>query len=156
MDGHPHRPQYGFWCSGRRATGRWPDFESPFCAGRMLVRPDDSGIDHDVLEIWIVRQRLEKTLPNAFARPSVEAHEHTVPSPKCRRQIAPRRAGAQDPKYRVDEQPVVLTGPPPVALLARDQIRNTHPLYICELAPNQDRLHQAAILNHNDGGEGIP
>jgi hypothetical protein len=60
----------------------------------MLVRPDDGGIDHDVLEIWIGRQSLEKIPPNAFFRPSIEAHKHTVPMPESRRQIAPRRAGA--------------------------------------------------------------
>jgi len=32
---------------------------------------------------------------------------------------------------------------------------DTRPLYIGEFAPNQDRLHQFAILNHTGGSLGI-
>jgi hypothetical protein len=122
----------------------------------MLMRPDDGGIDHHVFEIWILRQGLEKTLPNSFARPTVEAHEDAIPEPECRRQIAPWRTRVQNPKYRIDEQPIVLASPPFVAFLTRNQIRDTRPLHIGEFAPNQDRLHQVAILNHNDETKGIP
>jgi len=48
-----HRPAPGFWSSGRRAIDRWPDFESPFCAGAMLVDPNDCAVDHRVLEIRV-------------------------------------------------------------------------------------------------------
>jgi hypothetical protein len=65
----------------------------------MLMRPDDGGIDHDVLEIWIVCQSLEKTLPNPFVRPAIKPHEHAIPLPECQRQIMPRRARAQNPGY---------------------------------------------------------
>ena len=49
-----HRQRCGFSYSGRHATDRSPDFDPPFCASRMLVCPDDRGINHDVLEIWII------------------------------------------------------------------------------------------------------
>ena len=31
--------------------GRWPDFESPFCAARLLVNADDGGVDEGIFEI---------------------------------------------------------------------------------------------------------
>ena len=42
--------------SGRRAIGRWPDFESPPCAGTIPVDPDDGAVDDRVLEVRIIRQ----------------------------------------------------------------------------------------------------
>jgi len=40
---------------GRQAAARSPDFESPFCAGAMLVDPDDGAVDERVFEIRIAR-----------------------------------------------------------------------------------------------------
>lgn len=60
---HPRRCES--LCSARHATGRSPDFESPFSASRMLVCPHNGGINHDVLEIGIVR----KTLKRLFQMP---------------------------------------------------------------------------------------
>ena len=34
--------------------GRWPDFESPFCAARLLVNADDGGVDDPVAELPIL------------------------------------------------------------------------------------------------------
>ena len=140
MDDRAHRPQCGSWYSGRRANARLPDFESPFCASRMLVCSHDGGIDHDVLKIWVLDQGLEKTLPNTFARPTIEAHEYAVPQAECWGQIAPRSARAQNPQHRIDKQPIVLAVATFVALLTRNQIRDTLPLCIRQLASNQDRL----------------
>jgi hypothetical protein len=106
----------------------------------MLVRPDDGGIDHNALEIWIVPQSLENPLPNALARPPIEPLEHTVPKPEFRRQIAPRRARAQYPKHGIDKQSIVFAVPASIPFLARHQILNTPPLCSRQLASNQDRL----------------
>jgi hypothetical protein len=148
--------RYGSWCSGHRVSGRSPDFESPFCASAVLVRSDDRCVNHDVLEVGIICQDFEKTLPNSFARPTIEAHEHAVPASKLRRQVAPRRTGPQNPKHRIDEQPIVLARTTFVPFLTRNQTRDTLPLTPREFASNQDRLLQVAILNHNDASEGIP
>src|ERR1700674_902556 len=120
-----HRRRYGSWCSSRRASDRWPDFESPFCAGCVLVCPDDGCVDHHVLEVGIVGQRLEKTLPTAFARPSQKASVHAVPLAELIRQIAPRCPRPQDPKHGIDEQTIVLTAATLVALLAGNQLLDT-------------------------------
>ncbi len=42
-----------FWWSGRRASVRSPDFESPFCARPVLVDADDGSVDERVFEIRI-------------------------------------------------------------------------------------------------------
>src|ERR1700687_948886 len=57
----------------RRVNGRWPDFESPFCAGPVLVDPAYRSVDHHIFEIWIVRERLEHAFPHALLRPPPEA-----------------------------------------------------------------------------------
>ena len=58
----------GFWSRSRRASDRaLPDFDSPFYAGCMLVRPDDGGIDGMLLVSW---------RPKNFARIS-NAASHT-------------------------------------------------------------------------------
>src|SRR6516162_3075144 len=59
-DDRPHLPRCESLCSSRRAIGQWPLSESPFCAACMLVRPDDGGIDHHVLEIWSVPKTLKR------------------------------------------------------------------------------------------------
>ena len=114
----------------------------------MLVCPDDGGIDHHMLEVWVLRQDLEKILPNAFAGPTIETDEHAIPVAKRAWQITPGRARAQNPKHSIHEQPVVLAGSTSIALLTRNQIRDTRPLHIRQFAPNQDRL-EIAILNHD-------
>jgi hypothetical protein len=106
----------------------------------MLVRSHDGGIDHDVFEFWILSQRLENPLPNALARPSIEPLEDTVPMPDFRREIAPRRARPQHPKYGINKQTIVLAVPASVPWFARDQIFDAFPLCSCQFAPNQDRL----------------
>src|SRR5262249_39099454 len=140
-DDRQHRRRCESLCSSRRAIGQWPLFESPFCAGCMLVRPDDGGIDHHVLEIWVLPQDFEKTLPNALFRPAIEPHENAIPRAKWFRKIAPRCTRAQNPKHSIEEQPVILASPTSVAFLARYQMLDTRPLHIAEVSPNQDRLH---------------
>jgi hypothetical protein len=74
-----------------RASGLWPDFESPFCAGAMLVDPDECAVDEDIFEIGIVAERLENVLPNALLRPPPEASTRRKPLAERFRQIAPRQ-----------------------------------------------------------------
>ena len=117
--------------------------------------PHDGCVDHHMFKVGIVGQGLEKTLPNAFTRPSSEAHVDAVPITELGRQIAPRRARSQNPQHAIHKQPIVPACPPFVAFLARHQLLNTHPLSVREFAPNQDRLLQFAILNHIRESEGI-
>ena len=79
------------WSSARRATCRWPDFESPFCAGAVPVNLDDRPVDERVFEIGIFRQRRENSLEHALDRPSAEALPHRGPLAERIREIAPWR-----------------------------------------------------------------
>ena len=54
-----HRRARRFSSSARLAIGRWPDFESPPCAGAMLVDPDDGAVDDGVFEVRVGGQQLE-------------------------------------------------------------------------------------------------
>lgn len=62
-----------------RDEGQWPDYESPFCAGPMLMDPANRSVDHPVFEIRIVRQRLKNPLSYALARPSPETRVDSEP-----------------------------------------------------------------------------
>ena len=55
----------------------------------------------------------------------------------------------------IDEQAIVLASATLVALLAGNQLLDTLPLPVGELASNQDRLLQFAILNHIRESVGI-
>ncbi len=120
------------------------------------MRPHNGGVDHHMLEVRVIRQDLEKILPNALACPAAEAHEGAVPVPELGRQIAPRCARAQNPQHRIDKQAVVLSRPTLVAFLAGNQLLNPLPLLVRQLASNQDRLLPVAILNHIAASDGIP
>ena len=120
------------WSSGRRAIGRWPDFASPFCAGALLVDPDDRAVDDGVLEIGITRQATEDPLEYTLHRPSAEALEDRIPVPERLMQIAPWRSRTRNPKYRLNKQSVVGARAPRVAGLTRKQRRNPRPLLVAQ------------------------
>jgi hypothetical protein len=48
----------------------------------MLMGAHDGAVDKDVLEVCVIAQSLEKTLPNAVATPAVEALIDSVPAAK--------------------------------------------------------------------------
>jgi hypothetical protein len=122
----------------------------------MLMRPPDGRVDDQVFEVRIIGQGLEKTLPNPGPRPAPEAPVDTVPRAEVSGQIAPRRAGARDPQDGIDKQPRVCARATGIALLAGNQRRNPRPLRVAQQPPNQDRLLQKAVLNHNFPEMGIP
>ena len=68
----------GFSSRSRRASDRaLPDFDSPFYAGCMLVRPDDRGIDGMLLVSCRpnTRQDFECRVPHADLARACEAHK---------------------------------------------------------------------------------
>jgi hypothetical protein len=71
------------------------------------MRPDDGLVDDHVLEVRVIGQGVEKTLPDTALRPARETPEGAVPVTEHRRQIAPRRGGSGDPKHGFHEQTVV-------------------------------------------------
>jgi hypothetical protein len=58
-------------------------------AGGALVGADDA-VDDQVLEVGIIRHRLEDAPPHAFVAPAAEATEHAAPLAEDLRKVAPR------------------------------------------------------------------
>jgi hypothetical protein len=83
----------------------------------MLVRPHNGGIDDQVFEVRIFTQLGEKSLPDALFGPPPETSEHAVPVAKLFGQVAPRRAGTDQPQDGIDEQTIIRAVPALVAFL---------------------------------------
>src|SRR5260370_21875735 len=94
----------------RRASGRaLPDFDSPFYAGCMLVRPHDGGIDGMLLVGWWpkTRQGFDCGIPHAELAPACEPHKDRIPITVSLGHVAPRSAGAQNPEKTLDRSLLV-------------------------------------------------
>lgn len=95
------------------------------------------AVDQDISEIGIVAERLENPLPDPILRPAPEARIDGEPLAERFRQIAPRRAGARNPKKRFDKEPVVTPAAARVAGLARQLWRDPLPLAVTQHQSNQ-------------------
>lgn len=72
----------------------------------MLVGSHDRRVDHCVFIVGIVRQSLEKILPNPARSPAGEPLVGVAPAAKTFRQIAPRRPHTELPDHRIDEKTI--------------------------------------------------
>jgi hypothetical protein len=72
----------------------------------MLMGSHDRRVDHRVFIVGIVRQGLEKILPNAARGPAGEALVRIAPVAKTFRQIAPWRSDTELPDYRFDKKAI--------------------------------------------------
>jgi hypothetical protein len=100
----------GFWSRSHRASGQDPGSESPPCAGRAVVRPDDGAVDH--LQYLCISaaigECLQHHVPDAACGPTPELPPDRVPVAKFSGQIAPRCAGTGNPEDRI-QHPAVVT-----------------------------------------------
>src|SRR5215470_6455251 len=83
------------------------------------------------------RQGRKNPLKYAFERPSPEAFPHRGPLAEALGQIAPRRASAHKPQDSFNKQPIVLSRPARIALLARQKRGNPFPLGIVQQCATQ-------------------
>ena len=113
--------------------------------------PDDRAVDHDVFEVGVLGQPIEKTLPCALPGPSPEARVNAVPLAELVGQVAPRRSGTRDPQNRFDKKPIVLSAPTRVTDLARQIRGDPCPLFIAQDFPNQRSSPQFSALNRKSG-----
>ncbi len=61
--GYPgRRPTQRFWSLVLPANVRWPELESPFCAGCLLVNLNDSAVDECVFKVGIATHRVASRL----------------------------------------------------------------------------------------------
>src|SRR5579883_3034420 len=99
-EAHRTTQAYVFWCSGRRASGRSLDLQTPFFSpGSMLMGSDNGGIDDQIFEVRIIGDRLKDPITDALDAPTSKAPQHTVPVAKRFRKIGPRGAPTHDPKH---------------------------------------------------------
>ena len=119
---------------------------------------NDRGIDNQVLEVRIVRHRLENPLPDAFWAPAVEAAEHTVPVAERLWQIAPWRARPHDPKPCLDKQSIVSPRRAARALITDDVLRYPVPLIVPQdqTGHNSQRCPPKDSLESQFPGPGNP
>jgi hypothetical protein len=107
----------------------------------MLVRPHDRRIDGLLLvgRRSKARQRLECRIPHPELAPASETHENRVPIAVPFWHVAPRSAGAQDPKNTVDRLPLARNGGTALAPIGEQWIENA-PFRVRQIAPTQSCL----------------
>ena len=71
------------------------------------MHANDRAVDENILEIGILRERVEQALPDARALPTCEALIDTVPVAEHLGQVTPRRTGAEHPQDGFHERPIV-------------------------------------------------
>jgi len=72
----------------------------------MLMGPHDGGVDHRIFVVGIIRQGLEKPLPDPTLRPPAEPPMGVLPIAETFWKIAPRRTRPELPDHRFHENPV--------------------------------------------------
>jgi len=72
----------------------------------MLVGSDNRRVDHRVFIIGIIRQGLEKILPNAARSPAGKALVGVAPTAKTFRQVAPRNPNTEFPDHRINKETI--------------------------------------------------
>lgn len=79
----------------------------------MRVYLDVAGVDHQPFKVRLIHELLQQPLPDALVAPAAKAAMRVLPVTIIGRQIAPRSAGAQNPKHCIDEAAIVVRNPAP-------------------------------------------
>src|SRR5436309_13817589 len=150
----PPRERPNAWSSGSRSCARLRPPSSrellPFFppSGRSPAGPDDGAVDAPqvvidlALVVQFVQQRGGDPGPSAIPAPPIEPGKDGLPGPVALGEIAPGRAGVQDPKDTVDDRAVVARRPPhlteagPLAEQGRDAV----PLLVRQFVAAHDWL----------------
>jgi len=98
----------------------------------MLVSANNCRVEDQVLEIGVIRQGFEDSLPNAFLAPAAEAPKDTVPLTESFRQITPWRARADNPEHALDKHPVIAPRRTALVRTANDQARDSVPVLVAQ------------------------
>jgi len=76
-----------------------------------------TGIDHQPFKVRLLNQSLKEFFPYPFVSPTDKALMHSPPFAILRRQITPRRTGAQYPEHRIYEQTIIPCNASPLPAL---------------------------------------
>jgi|GEM_PF-2510404 len=96
----------------------------------MLMRPYDGGIDHGVLVVGILGQRLENALPDAARAPARVARMNHAEIAEAFRQVPPRNAGTVALQHRFDKQAIVRCRSASMAFSTGEPILDPLPLVV--------------------------
>jgi hypothetical protein len=91
------------------------------------VRLDDRAVNEYVLEVELVRQRVENTLEDARKRPAAEALEDAVPIAEALRKVAPGRSRPGPPENGFEKSPVVRRSGAGIGRLAGQHVLDPRP-----------------------------
>ncbi len=78
----------------------------------------EAGINHQPFIIRVVNETIEQGFPQPFVSPATKASMRIFPVAVDLGQIAPGCASPQNPEDAIDEAPVVMGNPAPLACLA--------------------------------------
>jgi hypothetical protein len=106
---------------------------APFCAGSLLMSPDDGRIDHEPFGVGTGGQGIKNHLPDALARPAAKAPMSRVPVAIFLGQRTPARSVFTHPHHRLDKAPIVLRCSPGIAWLARQGVLDPQPLILSQM-----------------------
>ncbi len=128
-----------------------PGSASPLFAGSAAMRPDRGAVDH-LQHVGIaaaVRQCLQKHVPHARETPATELLVHRVPVAQHLRQVAPRSAGAADPKHPSSTLRWSFGGRPPSGEgLARKGAKIAHSWSVIRPRITANLQHRGQPRNH--------
>ena len=85
----------------------------------MGIYLDVTGVDHQPLEIRCVDQLRQEGFPSAIVTPAAEAAVRVLPIAMVHGQVAPWRAGTQNPEHATEKASIVLGDASPFAFLPR-------------------------------------
>src|ERR1019366_8490027 len=112
-----------------RSAQRFRCGRAAFGASRVLMRPNNRGIQQQNLEIRIL-QFVHDGLEHSRLAPAIEALKHAVPFAEALGQITPGSAGLGDPPNGIHEQAIVLGRRAGVTFLPRQEVANRFPLFV--------------------------
>jgi hypothetical protein len=94
---------------------------------------DMAGVNHEPLKVRIVNQLFEEFLPSPLVTPAAETAMRIFPVAIVRRQVAPRRSGAQYPEDAIKKSAIILRKTAPLTGLAWKMDRKQFPRVIAQI-----------------------
>jgi hypothetical protein len=98
----------------------------------VLVGSDHGAVEDQPLQVGVL-QLLEDPVPDALGGPAIEPSPDRIPVPEAFRKITPGSPGLGDPEDGIDKETVVRGGHTGVGNLARQEILDAFPVFICYL-----------------------
>ena len=102
----------------------------------MGVGLEVGGVNHQPFVVRILDESFQQLLPPSLIPPAAETAVSVLPIPVIGRQIAPRCAGAQDPKHAIDETTVIAGNSTPCSLSSGQMRLKDFPGAVADIVPS--------------------